>query len=75
MFAQRFVGMTDEESRPLLEYLFRHSVREDYQCRIRWQAGTLVMWDNRCVQHAALNDYKGYERILYRITLKGERPR
>ncbi len=74
MFTLRFADMTREESAPLLEYLLRHCVREDFQCRVRWAKGTVTMWDNRCVQHAALNDCEGYERILYRVTIAGERP-
>lgn len=74
MFTVRFENMTEEESRPLLEFLFRHSAREDFQCRVRWQAGSVMLWDNRCVQHTALNDCQGHERILYRVTIRGEKP-
>ena len=72
MFTSHFKGWTKEESRPLLEFLFRHAVREDFQCRFTWDKGTVAMWDNRIVQHAALNDYHAYERLIYRITVNGE---
>ena len=42
MFTYRFVGWTDEESRPLLEYLFRHMAREQYTCRFRWRSNSGV---------------------------------
>ena len=71
----RFEGMTDEESRPLLEYLFRLQIRPEFTCRFRWKVGSLALWDNRCVQHNPLNDYQGYTRMMHRITLKGDRPR
>ena len=74
MFTLRFEDMSEEESAPLLEYLFRHSTCEDLQCRIRWQGGTVAIWDNRCVQHSALNDCQGFERIHYRVTVAGEVP-
>jgi len=72
MFTDRFKGWTREESLPLLEYLCKHAVREDFQCRFRWEKGSVAMWDNRMVQHAALNDCEKYERILYRVTVNGD---
>ncbi len=74
MFTVRFEDMSEEDSRPLLDYLFRHAVREDFQCRVRWAAGTVVMWDNRFVQHTALDDCQGFERVHYRVTVEGGKP-
>jgi taurine dioxygenase len=64
-----FAGMTEEESAPLLGFLFRHQVRPEFTCRFRWQPGSLAIWDNRCAQHYAMNDYHGYRRVMQRITL------
>ena len=71
----RFEGMTEQESEGLLAFLFHHQVREEFTCRLRWTAGAVAFWDNRCTQHFPLNDYTGYERLLHRITLKGDVPR
>jgi taurine dioxygenase len=71
----RFKGMTDEESAPLLGFLFRHQVRPEFTCRFNWAPGSIALWDNRCVQHNPVNDYHGYRRLMHRITLAGERPR
>jgi taurine dioxygenase len=71
----RFVDMSDKESGPLLEYLFRHQVKPEFTCRFRWQVGSLAFWDNRCAQHNPLNDYHGYRRVMHRITLAGGKPR
>lgn len=70
----RFSGMTEAESAPLLDYLYRHAVREEFTCRYRWSVGALAVWDNRCTQHYPLNDYHGHRRALHRITIEGERP-
>jgi taurine dioxygenase len=69
-----FAGMTPEESAPILEYLFRHQIRPEFTCRFRWEPGSLAIWDNRCAQHYAVNDYAGHRRIMHRITLAGDRP-
>jgi taurine dioxygenase len=71
----RFAGMTEEESAPLLQYLFRHQVRPEFTCRFAWQPGSLAFWDNRCVQHNPVNDYHGFRRLMHRITLAGDTPR
>jgi taurine dioxygenase len=71
----RFKDMTEEESAPLLSYLFHHQVQPEFTCRFHWQVGSLAFWDNRCAQHNAVNDYQGYRRVMHRITLAGDRPR
>ena len=71
----RFKGMTEEESAPLLSYLFQHQVKPEFTCRFQWRAGSLAFWDNRCTQHNPVNDYHGHRRVMLRITLQGDRPR
>jgi len=70
----RFAGMTEEESAPLLGYLFAHCVRPEFTCRFSWSEGALALWDNRCTLHYPVNDYHGHERLMHRVTLKGEKP-
>lgn len=68
------VGRTRQESLPVLRYLQAHASKEDNCTRLRWQTGTLAIWDNRCVQHYPLNDYPGQRREMHRIIVAGEQP-
>jgi len=70
----RFKDMTEEESKPLLEFLFEHSYKPEFTCRFRWEKGSVAFWDNRCLMHRALNDYPGYKRYMNRVTVNGTRP-
>ena len=69
-----FEGMTEEESAPLLDFLFRHQIRPEFTCRFRWEPGSIAFWDNRSTQHNPVNDYHGFKRVMHRITLAGDRP-
>jgi taurine dioxygenase len=74
IYTTRFEGMTEQESRPLLEFLYAHAIRPEFTCRLRWRTNDLAMWDNRCAMHYAVNDYDGSRRLMHRTTIKGERP-
>ena len=67
-------GMSDEESAPLLRFLFEHQVKPEFTCRFAWTPNAIAFWDNRCVQHNPVNDYHGFRRVMQRITLKGDKP-
>jgi taurine dioxygenase len=72
---ERFAGMTQEESAPILDFLFQHQVRPEFTCRFSWRPGSIAFWDNRCAQHNPVNDYHGFRRVMHRVTLAGDRPR
>ena len=74
MFTEQILGLEKHESDALLPMLFEHATRQDFTCRFRWEPGSVAIWDNRCVQHYAIDDYSDYERVMYRVTLQGERP-
>ena len=65
-------GWTTEESKPLLELLFRHAIRHEFTHRFAWEQGSVAFWDNRATWHCALNDYPTETRIMHRITVAGE---
>ncbi len=70
-FTLRFDGWTDDESRPLLSFLYQHAARPEFTCRFVWRDGSLAFWDNRATWHYAVNDYQGERRLMHRITLEG----
>jgi taurine dioxygenase len=74
VYTTRFAGWSKEESHPLLAHLHRHSINENFTCRLRWSVHTLAIWDNRCTMHNALNDYSGVRREMYRTSVKGTAP-
>jgi len=69
-----FDGMSQEESAPILDFLFRHQVKAEFTCRFRWAKGSVAFWDNRCTQHNPINDYHGFRRLMHRVTLAGTVP-
>lgn len=70
-FTVRFEGWTEAESRPLLDFLYQHGARPEFQTRFTWEEGSIAMWDNRATWHYALNDYHGDRRLMHRVTLEG----
>jgi taurine dioxygenase len=70
-FTVRFDGWTEAESKPLLDFLYRHAARPELTCRFNWRPGSVAFWDNRATWHYAVNDYAGQRRLMHRITLKG----
>lgn len=70
----RFKDMTEAESRPMIEFLMKLATRPEFNCRLRWQEGTLGMWANPYVLHTAINDYPGHRREMYRTTVEGIAP-
>lgn len=73
-YVQRIDGMTEDESRGLLQYLYEHASRYDFTARVRWKKDQVLIWDNRASMHRAVPDYSGSFRFLTRTTVAGPRP-
>lgn len=67
-------GMTEEESQPLLDFLFQRMLEDRFIYRHRWRPDMLTMWDNRCTIHYADGGYDGHRRVMHRTTVAGEIP-
>ena len=70
-FTRRFKDWTRAESKALLDYLYEHSVRPEFQARHQWRPNDLVMWDNRCLLHYAVHDHGDDPRLLHRLQIQG----
>jgi taurine dioxygenase len=70
-FTVAIKGMREDESRALLDFLFRQASIPEYQFRFQWTPNDMVFWDNRPTQHYAANDYYPQRRTMHRVTIKG----
>ena len=71
-FTERIVGMRASESDMLLNYLYDHCEREQLTCRVRWEPGTVTMWDNRAVMHRRTAINPDQPRVMHRTLIKGD---
>jgi len=74
IFTSRIVELSKPESDAVLQMLFAHIEQPEFQCRFRWEVGSVAFWDNRCAQHHALWDYYPQRRRGLRVTIKGDKP-
>ncbi len=73
-FVERIVGLSDVESRDLLDHLYAQARVPEYQCRFKWEKNSIAFWDNRACQHYAASDYFPQRRAMERVTVCGDRP-
>jgi len=67
-----FEGLSEEESRPLLDYLLDHGHRPEFTCRFRWENGSVAFWDNRVCKHLAVHDAGPFRRLMRRVQIAGD---
>lgn len=68
-YTTSFVGLAATDSATLLDYLLRQVHVPEVQCRVRWEPGMVVVWDNRSVQHYATGDYFPQRRVMERVVI------
>ncbi|TID04828.1 Alpha-ketoglutarate-dependent sulfonate dioxygenase [Colletotrichum higginsianum] len=79
-FTKKIIGLRDEESDALLKLLFKHiNHGQDFQVRVKWEEGTVALWDNRVTAHTAISDYNVHNpqeglRHGFRITTLADKP-
>lgn len=74
IFTSQIVQLKKAESDAVLQFLFRHVERPEFQYRFSWRPNSVAMWDNRSAQHCAIWDYYPERRHGHRVTIRGERP-
>ena len=76
VFTDHILGVSPQESRLILGYLFDELTRPEYTVRFRWEPGSIAFWDNRATAHLGPQDlgHLDVERVLHRVTLIGEIP-
>jgi taurine dioxygenase len=67
-------GLTEMETDAILGFLYKHLLQDKYRYRHRWEAGMVLMWDNRCTMHFAEGGYDGHLRVMHRTTVAGDVP-
>ena len=67
-------GLTPEEAKAILGFLFAHLTQDQFIYRHRWREQMLLMWDNRCTMHFAEGGYDGHLRLMHRTTVAGDVP-
>jgi len=73
-FTTEIKDLPEDESRAILEFLFDHVKKPEFQVRFRWEKGSLAVWDNRATQHYAVADYMPHRRRMHRVALAGDPP-
>jgi taurine dioxygenase len=73
-FTSHIAGVSDAESRAILDLLYAHLTKPEHIVRHRWRPGDVAMWDNRATAHYANRDYGTAHRVMHRVTLRGDRP-
>lgn len=68
-FTRFVIGLSAPESGRLLTHLFDLINRPDFHMRVKWEAGTVVIWDNRGTQHYAVADYLPHRRVMHRVAV------
>ena len=74
LFTSHLEGVSEYESRALLNLLFEHIARPEFTCRFHWENDSVAFWDNRSTQHCPINDFFPQRRRMQRIVIAGDQP-
>ncbi len=75
LMTREILGMSPRESRAVLDFLFAHQTRPEFQCRWHWEPKSLVLWDNYATIHRGIFDFGQEHRLMHRVSFHdGWRP-
>jgi alpha-ketoglutarate-dependent taurine dioxygenase len=75
VYTRRLKGFSEKESRLILDFLHQHIASMAFTGRVRWENGTVLVWDNWAAHHSAIADYQGKYRYMERVTTGGVAPK
>ena len=73
-FTSHILNLSNIESEYILKLIYEHSTQPEYILRHKWEKNDVVIWDNICTSHYAINDYGSALRKMRRVTVKGDIP-
>ena len=68
-FTRNIVNESQGPSDHILQFLFQHITKPEFQVRFHWENNSIAIWDNRITQHYAVNDYLPNSRHMQRVTI------
>ncbi|MEO8223834.1 MAG: TauD/TfdA family dioxygenase [Gammaproteobacteria bacterium] len=68
LLTREVTGMSDRESRAVLDFLFAHQTRPEFQCRWHWEPRSLALWDNYSTIHRGIFDFGQSRRLMHRVS-------
>lgn len=75
LYMESIIGLSESESKELIETLTQWSTQERFVYRHQWQPYDLLLWDNRCTMHkVTAYDITRQRRKMHRIVLNGTEP-
>ena len=68
-FTRNIVNENQGPSDHVLQFLYQHMNKPEFQVRFHWEDDSVAIWDNRITQHYAVCDYLPELRHMQRITV------
>ena len=72
-FTRNIVNESQGQSDHVLQFLFQHITKPEFQVRFHWENNSIAIWDNRITQHYAVCDYLPNFRHMQRITVVNDK--
>ena len=72
-FTRNIVNESQGQSDHVLQFLFQHITKPEFQVRFHWENNSIAIWDNRITQHYAVCDYLPNVRHMQRITVVNDK--
>jgi len=72
-FTRNIVNESQGKSDHILQFLYQHINKPEFQVRFRWRNNSIAIWDNRITQHYAVVDYLPNIRHMQRVTVLNDR--